>query len=103
MGRQHRHREADGDRFQGDAHDVELLHVVRGQPGDTNAMVGLADDEALALKHPQGFPKRCSPYAEALGQRRLGGDRALVDLAVEDRRAQFGVDGDEALAAVLSR
>ena len=60
----------------------------RGEIGDPDALVGLADDEALHVEEAQRLAHDAASRSELLAQRGLRPHLARADVTAEDRVAQ---------------
>src|SRR6266699_6187123 len=54
-----RNGQTNGQRFQTDAHRIQLLKIGDGEVCHSDAVVGFSLNQPLALQHAQGFAQRC--------------------------------------------
>ena len=102
-GLQRRHRDADGDGLEADAHHRDGLHVRGRQPGDPHPAVRLGHHQALALEHPERLAQRRAADLEVAREGDLRGGLAGRDLAAEDGVAEPVVHEEDVLPVPRAR
>lgn len=90
--RRHAHRDANRHGFQGDARRVDRVDLTRVDRPDDGPLVGLVLDQSLLLQEAERLAQRGAADVESAGECSLQDRGARRQLAVEDHRADRGVD-----------